>query len=123
MKSSSKYEVVIKKLLAQKMEINELNRMANNEQLYRFHQSLKSESLCIEQLNRMEFSVINGFIVFANTKIQYKLQPIVCVKLGEEQFAEKDDRQLMARLNFKRAVTKIIVKLQAYKFNLYILRT
>ena len=29
----------------------------------------------------------------------------------------------MARLNFKRAVTKIIVKLQAYKFNLYILRT
>jgi len=71
----------------------------------------------------MEFSVINGYIVFANTKIQYKLQPIVCVKLGEEQFAEKDDRQLMARLNFKRAVTKIIVKLQAYKFNMYILRT
>lgn len=29
----------------------------------------------------------------------------------------------MARLNFKRAVTKIIVKLQAYKFNLFILRT
>jgi hypothetical protein len=71
----------------------------------------------------MEFSVINGFIVFSNTKIQYKLQPIVCVKLGEEQFAEKDDRQLMARLNFKRAVTKIIVKIQAYKFNLHILRT
>jgi len=31
MKYSSKYEVVIKKKLAQKMEINELNRMANNE--------------------------------------------------------------------------------------------
>ena len=30
MKYSSKYEVVIKKLLAQKLEINELNRMANN---------------------------------------------------------------------------------------------
>ena len=29
----------------------------------------------------------------------------------------------MARLAFKRAVTKIIVKLQAYKFNQYILRT
>lgn len=29
----------------------------------------------------------------------------------------------MARLNFKRAVTKIIVKIQAYKFNLYVLRT
>lgn len=29
----------------------------------------------------------------------------------------------MARLTFKRAVTKIIVKIQAYKFNLFILRT
>jgi len=29
----------------------------------------------------------------------------------------------MARLNFKRVVTKIIVKLQAYKYNLYLLRT
>jgi hypothetical protein len=49
--------------------------------------------------------------------IKYKLQPILCVKLGEEQFAESDDRKLMARLNFKRAVTRIIVKIQAYKFN------
>ena len=92
MKYSSKYEVVIKKWLAQRMEIKELNKMANNQQIYRFHQSLKSEAICIEQLNRMEFSVINGYIVFTNTNIQYKLQPIVCVKLGEEQFAEKDDK-------------------------------
>ena len=84
MKYSSKYEVVIKKMLAQRMEVKELNRMANNDQIFRFHQSLKSEALCIEQLNRMEFSVINGYIVFAGTNIQYKLQPIVCVKLGEE---------------------------------------
>ena len=68
-------------------------------------------------LNRLDFSVINGHIVFANTMIKYKLQPILCVKLGEEQFAESDDRKLMARLNFKRAVTRIIVKIQAYKFN------
>jgi hypothetical protein len=123
MKYSSKYEIVIKKLLAQTMEIRELNRLANNGEIYRFHQSMKSQAICIEQLNRIEFSVINGYIVFTDTLIRYKLQPIVCVKLGEEQFAEKDDRQLMARLNFKRAVTKIVVKLQAYKFNLYILRT
>lgn len=31
MKYSSKYEVVIKKILAQGMEIRELNRMANND--------------------------------------------------------------------------------------------
>lgn len=123
MKYSSKYEIAIKKILAQTMEIKELNRMANNQEIYRFHQTLKSESICIEQLNRMQFSVINGYIVFTDTLIQYKLQPIVCVKLGEEQFADRDDRTLMARLNFKRAVTKIIVKLQAYKFNQHILRT
>jgi len=29
----------------------------------------------------------------------------------------------MARLTFKRAVTKIVVKLQAYKFNLGVIRT
>lgn len=29
----------------------------------------------------------------------------------------------MARLTFKRAVTKLIVKLQAYKFNLSVIRT
>ncbi len=71
----------------------------------------------------MKFSIVNGFIVFSDTLIQYKLRPIHCVKLGEEQFAESDDKCLTARLNFKRAVTKIIVKLQAYRFNLYILRT
>lgn len=37
MKFSSKYEVIIKKLLAQRMEIKELNRMASNAQIYRFH--------------------------------------------------------------------------------------
>lgn len=45
---------------------------------------MKSQALCIEQLNRMDFSVINGYIVFAETNIKYRLQPIVCVKLGEE---------------------------------------
>jgi hypothetical protein len=47
----------------------------------------------------------------------------VCVKLGEEQFAEDDDRALLSRLNFKRAVTKVIIKLQAYKFNLQVQAT
>jgi hypothetical protein len=51
------------------MEIKELNRMANNQEIYRFHQTLKSESICIEQLNRMQFSVINGYIVFTDTLI------------------------------------------------------
>jgi hypothetical protein len=56
----------------------------NQPQIFRFHQNIKTEALCIEQLNRMEFSIVNGFIVFTNTLIQYKLRPINCVKLGEE---------------------------------------
>lgn len=37
MKYSSKYELVIKKMLAQRMEIQELNRLANNGEIFRFH--------------------------------------------------------------------------------------
>lgn len=123
MKYSSKYELVFKKILAQKMEIKELTRLAKNEEMWRFHQNLKTQAFCIEQLNKMDFSVINGYIVFTDTEIKYKLQPILCVKLGEEQFAAGADKSMQARLNFKRAVAKIIVKIQAYKFNQYILRT
>jgi hypothetical protein len=48
MKYSSKYEVVIKKILAQRMEIKELNRLANNGEIFRFHQNLKTQAVCIE---------------------------------------------------------------------------
>jgi len=54
---------------------------------------------------------VNGYVVFKDTGIKFKLEPIVSVKLGEEQFAESDDRALLSRLNFKRAVTKIIIKI------------
>lgn len=68
-------------------------------------------------LNKIRFRLVDGYIVYEDTGIRCKLDPIVCVKLGEEQFAEKDDVALMSRLNFKRAVTKIIIKIQAFRFN------
>jgi hypothetical protein len=74
-------------------------------------------------MNQVKFDLVNGYVVFKETGIRFKLEPIVCVKLGEEQFAEEDDRALLSRLNFKRAVTKIIIKLQAYKFNLQVQAT
>jgi len=49
----------------------------------------------LEEVSLCRSSVCPSFtrsFVFAGTRIQYKLQPIVCVKLGEEQFAEKDDK-------------------------------
>ena len=76
--------------------------------------------MSIEQLNRVKFDLVYGFVVLKDTGIRFKLEPIVCVKLGEEQFAEADDRALLSRLNFKRAVTKLIIKIQAYKFNLQV---
>lgn len=69
------------------MEIKELNRLATNGEMWRFHQNLKTKAISIDQLNKIEFSVVNGYIVFRETHIQYKLAPIACVSLGEEQFA------------------------------------
>jgi hypothetical protein len=52
--------------------------------MYRFHRSLKSNALSIEMLNKIDFELVDGFIVFNETGIRVKLEPIVCVKLGEE---------------------------------------
>lgn len=123
MKYSNKYEVALKKFLANYMETKELTRIAKAGQVDRFHQSMNSQAICIEMLNQIRFRIIDGFIVYEDTGIRVKLQPIVCVKLGEEQFAEEDDKALCARMNFKRSVTKIIIKLQAYKQNQIIINT
>ena len=37
MKYSSKYEVIVKKILAQRMEKKELSRLAKNGEMFRFH--------------------------------------------------------------------------------------
>jgi Ca2+/Na+ antiporter len=118
MKYSNKYEVALKKALANFMELTELTKIARKRgEIWRYHQSCKSKAVCIEMLNKIRFKLIDGYIVYEDTGIRCKLDPIICVKLGEEQFAETDDKALMSRLNFKRAVTKIIIKMQAYKFN------
>jgi len=74
-------------------------------------------------LNKVKFCLTDGYILYDESGIRRRLRPIVSVKLGEEQFAESDDKALTARLNFKRAVTKVIIKLQAFKFNQQVLRT
>jgi hypothetical protein len=35
-------------------------------------------------LNRIQFDLVNGYVVFKETGIRFKLEPILCVKLGEE---------------------------------------
>lgn len=73
-------------------------------------------------LNKVDFVLSDGYIVFEDSKIKRKMTPIAMLNMGEEQFATKDDRPLMARWNMKRAVVKILIKLQAYKFNQQIIR-
>lgn len=110
MKYSNKYEVAIKKAVANLMEIRELKRIAH-EEMHKYHINMHTQAVSIEMLNKIEFKLINGYITFDKSGIRRKLRPIISVKLGEEQFAERDDRALTARLNFKKAVTKIIIKL------------
>jgi len=110
MKFSSKYEVSIKHNLANSLEINELKKLANQD-ISRFHRTLKSQAISIEMLNKVNFRFLDGYIVFEDSLIRRKITPIASVKLGEEQFAERDDKALHARLNLKRAVTKIIIRL------------
>ena len=44
------------------------------------------------------------------------MKPIQRVKIREERFATPDNTSLMARARMKRAVIKILTKLQAYNF-------
>ena len=52
MKYSNKYEVALKKALANFMELKELSRIARTrDEIWRFHQSCKSKAVTIEMLN------------------------------------------------------------------------
>ena len=118
MKYSAKYEVIIKTWLANRMEIKALISLAKHEEtIHLFHMSPRTNAVSIEMLNKIDFRLVDNHIVFKDTGIIRTLVPIVSIKLGEEQFAEPDDKALMARLKLKRAVTYLIVKLQAFKFN------
>lgn len=116
MKFSSKYEIIIKHKLANSLEVNELKKIAHTN-ISVFHRTLKTEAISIEMLNKINFRLIDGYIVFEDSLIKRKIMPIASVKLGEEQFAGRDDKALHARLNLKRAVSRLILRLQAYKFN------
>lgn len=120
-KFSSKYEILIKHKLANSLELRELDNIAKNN-VQAFHRTLRTEAVSIEMLNQINFKFIDGYIVFEDSLIKRKINPVSMIKLGEEQFATPSDKALHARLNMKRAVTKIIIKLQAYKFNAQILR-
>lgn len=46
--------------------------------------------------------------------VKYRMKPIIKVKIQDERFATRENRKLMARATFKRAVIKVLTKIQAY---------
>lgn len=122
MKFSSKYEVAIKQALANRLEIKTLSKIAS-EDITRFHMNLKTEAISIEMLNKVHFTLRGDYIVFKESLIRKKLRLSNSIKSGEEKYADKTDKMLMARKMWKEAVSMIIIKLQAYKHNLQIQRT
>ena len=122
MKFSSKYEVAIKQALANRLEIKTLSKIAKKD-ITRFHMNLKTEAISIEMLNKVHFTLRGEYIVFKDSLIRKKLRLSNSIKCGEEKFADKSDKTLMARRMWKEAVQVIIIKLQAYKHNLQIQRT
>ena len=122
MKFSSKYEVAIKQALANRIEIKTLSKIAKTD-ITRFHMNLKAQSISIEMLNKVHFTLKGEYIVFKDSLIRKKLKLSNSIKSGEEKFADKSDKTLMARKMWKEAVSMIIIKLQAYRFNLQIQRT
>lgn len=110
MKFSSKYEVAIKQALANSLEIKTLAKIAKKD-ITRFHMNLKTEAISIEMLNKVHFTLKGDYIVFKDSLIRKKLRLSNTIKSGEEKFAEKSDRTLMARKMWKEAVSMIIIKL------------
>ena len=85
--------------------------------------NLKTESISIEMLNKVHFTLRGEYIVFKDSLIRKKLKLSNSIKSGEEKYADKSDKTLMARKMWKEAVSMIIIKLQAYRHNLQIQRT
>ena len=82
--------------------------------------NLKSEAISIEMLNKVHFTLRGEYIVFKDSLIRKKLRLSNSIKAGEEKFADKSDKKLTARKKWKEAVSMIIIKLHAYRFNLQI---
>jgi len=62
-------------------------------------------------LNKVNFKLRDDYIVFSESLIRKKLRLTNFIKQGEEKYADKSDKTLMARKRWKEAVSMIIVKI------------
>ncbi len=115
MKWNVLYEVAIKKGVARHMEVRELTRLAETDIDF-FHKNLNSRCLTIETLQKLDYKVEDKYIVFDQMYRKRIKDPKVVVTEEEQPFAVMDDRGYVARLLWKKAAMKIIIKIQAHKF-------
>jgi len=62
-------------------------------------------------LNKVSFKLRDDYIVFSESLIRKKLRLTNFIKQGEEKYADKSDKTLMARKRWKEAVSMVIVKI------------
>lgn len=62
-------------------------------------------------LYKVSFKLRDGYIVFGDSLIHKKLKLTNFIKQGEEKYADKSDKTLMARKRWKEAVSMVIVKM------------
>lgn len=66
MKMNHTYEVALKKNVANALEVDELNRLAN-EDITHFHYNLEARTPPIEVLNKIQFKREGDVLIFENT--------------------------------------------------------
>lgn len=136
MKYNLKYEVAIKRAVANFLEVRELNRLANDG-ISHFHYNLDTRNLPIEILNKISYRQEGDVLMFDkinqsamaktpnhNTQagmemmkklathcIKYRMKAIQRVKVKDERFATADNKKLMTKAKFKRAVILVLTKL------------
>ena len=110
MKFNSTYEVAIKKNVARSMEIKELTSTANK-QIDVFHRNLNSRALTIETLKKLDYKVEDKYIVFEDNQRKRIKDPIVVIVDEEIPFSMMDDRGFIARMLWKKAAIKIIIRI------------
>lgn len=110
MKFNYLYEVAIKKSVARSLEIKELNKIAIKD-ISHFHKNLNSRSITIEMLKKVEYRVEEKYIIFDALNRKKIKDPIVVIKDDKIPYQYLDNRSYVAKMMWKRAAIKIIIRL------------
>lgn len=110
MKFNSLYEVAIKKNVARSMEIKELTYVANTN-IDHFHRNLNTRVINIETLKKLDYKIEGKYIVFDEDQKKRIKDPCVVIADEEIPFSMMDDRAFLARMLWKKAAIKIIIRL------------